>query len=132
MAQAGFFRCSSRISRIGSRLRALFVLRERRNVRRRRWRRRSQDVFENPFAAQNGRRPVRIGRHRQNAALAEQSAPGRVLYRDAPEVAAVDVRDAVVLREPVIDEGVVRRQQIDHVVVLAHDAVEEHFGLFAE
>ena len=55
--------------------------------------------------------------------------PQRVLHvgpeRDAPELAAVDVRDAVVLRQPLVDERVVRVQQIDDAAIFADDAVEE-------
>ena len=36
------------------------------------------------------------------------------------------------LGQPVIHEGVVCSQQINDVVVLANDAVEQHFGLLAE
>ena len=50
--------------------------------------------------------------------------------RHAPELAAVDVRDAVVLRQPLVDERVVRGQQIDDAPILADDAVEQqlHFA----
>ena len=41
------------------------------------------------------------------------------------EVAALDVRDAVVLREPLVEERVVGGQQLEHAAVLAHDAVEK-------
>ena len=51
---------------------------------------------------------------------------------DAAEVAAVDVRDPVVLRQPLVDERIVRRQQIEHAAILADDAVEEQFGLALE
>ena len=45
--------------------------------------------------------------------------------RDAAELAAVDVRDAVVLGQPLVDERVVRRQQIGDAAILADDAVEQ-------
>ena len=35
-------------------------------------------------------------------------------------------------REPLVDERVVRRQQIDDVAILAHDAFEEQFRLAPE
>ena len=40
----------------------------------------------------------------------------------------MDVRDAVVLREPLVDKGVVRRQQIEDAAVFAEHAVEEEVG----
>ena len=44
------------------------------------------------------------------------------VHRHAAEVAAVDVGNAVVPRQPLVDERVVGRQQIEHAAVLAHDA----------
>ena len=41
-------------------------------------------------------------------------------HRHAPELAAVDVGDAVVPRQPLVDERVVGRQQVEHAAVLAH------------
>ena len=64
-----------------------------RHIRRRRWRRRPQNVFENPLAAENRRRSVRIRGDRQHAALAEQAAAILVGQRHAPELAAVDIRE---------------------------------------
>ena len=52
--------------------------------------------------------------------------------RVAPEVAALDVGNAVVPREPLVDERVVGAQQVEHVAVLAHDAVEEQLGFPAK
>ena len=42
---------------------------------------------------------------------------------------AGDVRDAVVPREPLVDERVVGGQQVEHAAILADDAVEEQLGL---
>ena len=47
---------------------------ERRHVGRRRRRRRAEDVLEQPLAAQDRRRAVRVRGHRQHAAMAEQAA----------------------------------------------------------
>ena len=41
---------------------------------------------------------------------------------DAPELAAVDVRNAVVAGQTLIDKGVIGGQQIHHAAVFAHDA----------
>ena len=59
------------------------------------------------------------------------SSPRRAssVERHAAELAAVDVRHAVVLRQPLVDERVVGGQQVEHVAVLAHDAGEEELGL---
>ena len=64
-----------------------------------------------------------------------RSSPPRSLSAssvDAAEAAAVDVRDAVVLREPLVEERVVRLQQVEHAAVLAQDALEEQLRLLAE
>ncbi len=50
----------------------------------------------------------------------------------APEVAAVDVRNAVVLREPLVQERVVGRHQVEDVAIFADDAREEERGLALE
>ena len=70
-------------------------------------------------------------RHREETPLAEQAAAIVELRRQrhAPELRAVDIRDAVVSRQPLVDERVVRGQQIDDVAILADDAVEEQLGL---
>ena len=50
----------------------------------------------------------------------------------APELAALDVGDSVVLGQPLIQKGVVRRQQIQHAAILAQDAVQEQLGFALE
>ena len=75
---------------------------------------------------------VRVGVRgdRQHAALAQQAAArAAVRERDATEVAAAHVRNAVVLRQPLVEERVVGRQQIEHAAVLAEHAVDEQLGL---
>ena len=72
-----------------------------------------EDVLQDPLASQHRGRAVRIRRHGQDAALTEQPAPRLVGERHAPEVAAVDVRDAVVPREPFVDVCVVGVEQVD-------------------
>ena len=104
---------------------------ERWNIRRRIRRTHAENVRHDPLASRDRRRSLRLGRRRQEGALAEQPAPHVHLgaERHAPELAAVDVRDAVVSGQPFVDERVVRRQQIDHAAVFTNDAVEEqlHF-----
>ena len=106
---------------------------QRRDVRRRRRRRHAQDVVEDPLAADDRRRARRIGGDQQNAALAQQPAARRIrVERDAAEAAAVHVRDAVVLGQPLVDERVVRAQQVEHAPVLAHHAFNEQLRLLPE
>ena len=64
--------------------------------------------------------------------LAWPSSPRRASSGDlhAPELAAVDVGDAVMPRQPLVDERVVGIQQIHDAAVFAHDAVEEQRRLF--
>ena len=110
---------------------ALAVL-ERRDVRRRRRRRSGQDVVEDPFAPSNHRRPVGERGGGQEAPLAEETASILVLQRDPAEVAAVDVRDAVMFREPFVQERVVGCHEVEHAAVLVQDALEEELRLAAE
>ena len=52
--------------------------------------------------------------------------------RDAPEVLALDVGNAVVRGQTFVDERVVGTQQIERAAILAHDALEEELGLTTE
>src|SRR5690606_25789334 len=111
--------------------RALPVRRpERRHVRRRRWGRRAEQVLEDPLAADDRRGAVGIRSDRQYAAVAEEPAT-RVVGRQphAPEVRTLDVRDAVVARDALVQERVIGAQQIERTAVLAHDAAEEKLRL---
>ena len=77
---------------------------------------------------------VRFGirRHHQHRALAQQPEAVRIGQRHAAELVAAHVRDAVVRGQPLVDEGVVRGQQIHHAAVLAEHAVDEQLHLAAE
>src|SRR5436309_12838609 len=94
-----------------------------------RWRRRrSKDVFENPLAANHRRGPRGIRGHRENAALAQQPAPVALLVQcDAPKAAAVHVGNPVMLRQPFIQERVVRLQEVEHTAVVAEDRLKKKF-----
>ncbi len=114
-------------------LRARAVLGQRRHVQRRGRHGRAEQILENPLAAAHRRRPVRVRRDRHDAALTEQPAAHVVRAElDAPEVAAVHVGNAVVLREALVEERVIGAQQIEHAAILLHDALEQHFGLATE
>src|SRR5262249_59303131 len=80
---------------------------ERRDVGGRRWRRRAQQVLEDPLAAHDWRRAIRLRRCCQDAALPEQTPALAVSKRHAPELAAVDLWNAVVACEPLVHERVV-------------------------
>src|SRR5262249_52342492 len=65
-------------------------------------------------------------------AFSKKASATLVGQRHAPEVTAEDVRDAIVLRKPLVHERVVGGQQIDDVSVLADDAPKEQLGLASE
>src|SRR5262249_46231043 len=97
--------------------------------------RRAEQVFKNPFAPLHYRRAVGIRGYGQDAALSQQSSPigaVRIAQRDAAELRAVDATNAVMFGQPLIQESVVRVQQIEDGAVLAQDAFEEEFGLAPE
>ncbi len=100
------------------------------NIRRRRWRGRTQELLQHPLAADRRRRPVGIGGHRQNAALSEQAVPVRVLQLDAAELDAVNALDPVVLGQALIQEGVVRTQQVGDAPIVPHLTFDQELGLF--
>src|SRR5437867_994035 len=96
------------------------VILQRRHIRRW-WRgRRAEDIAQNPFAAKHGRGAIRIRRYGQNASLAKQAAPNAVFTeRHAPEIAAVHVRNSVVLGEPLVQKRIICAQQVEYTAVLA-------------
>ena len=52
--------------------------------------------------------------------------------RHLPEMRAGDIGNAVMERDPLVDERVVRGHQIEQAAVLAHEALEEQFRFAAE
>src|SRR6185503_3095727 len=98
------------------------------------WRRRrcTEDVVEQPAAAQHRRRAVWVRRDGQDAALTEQSTPNAVGEGDAPEVAAIHVRDPVVASEPLVHERVVGGDQIHDAAILAQLRSNEQSRFLAE
>src|SRR5262245_60807603 len=107
------------------RLRVRVALVQQRDIRRRRWRWRAENIVEQPSSAQNRRGPIWIRGHGQDAALAEEPAADAVGERDAPKVAAIYVRNLVVTGEPLVHERIVRRQEIDDAAVLAQLRADE-------
>src|SRR5262249_38838010 len=66
---------------------------------------------------------------RQKTTLAQNTTAWTCgVQRNPAEVTATDVRNAIVLSQPFINERVVRIEQIDNAAILANDAFEEHFG----
>ena len=77
---------------------------------------------------------VRFGYDVTVSTLPWPSRPRRagLVSVDAAEVAAVDVRHAVVPRQPLVDERVVGVEQVEHAAVLRDDALEEQLRFLAE
>ena len=101
---------------------------QRGHIERRRRRRRAQHVREQPPAADHDRRAIRIRRDRQHARLPEEPASPAIAELHRPIVAAVHVRDAVVLREPIVREGVIGQQQIGDAAILSKLIGDEQLG----
>src|SRR5262245_16683149 len=77
---------------------------------RRRWRwRRAAEFVENPGAAHYRRSPVAIRRVQQHGTLAEKAIAILVFKVDAAELRAAYRCDAVVSRQPFIEERIVGR-----------------------
>ncbi len=85
------------------------------DARRRRRGRRAHELVEHPGAAQHRRRAVAIGRAQQHGALAEQAAPRVASTVTRRNCGPCTPADAVVARQPLVEEGVVGRQQLVHV-----------------
>ena len=65
--------------------------------------------------------------------MAEQPGAGAARRQgDAPEVVAVDTRHPVVRRDPLVEERVVRGEQVGHAAVFLDDAPEQKLRLGAE
>ena len=111
------------------RLAVVLVFLERRHVGRRRQRRRAEQVVQDPFAAHHRRGSIGVRGDHEDAALPEQTLPRFVGHGHAAKLAAVHVRDPVVLRDAFVHERVVGGHQVEHVAVLAHDAAEEQLRL---
>src|SRR5437016_3605958 len=106
---------------------------ERRHIRKWRRRRCAENVAKDPYSTNHRRSPRRVRRGRQYAALPQQSPTFAVRSeRHATEAAAVDVRNPVVLRQALVEKGIVRLEQIQHTAILAPNTIHKEFGLLAE
>src|SRR5262249_62013872 len=114
------------------RLLAFFVFFEPFHIGRgRRWRR-SHDVFKHECTTKDRSGAIRIRGDHEDAALAEQSKAVRIIQRYTTEPFAPYVRNAVMQSQPLIEERVVRCEQIDGAAVFANHAVHEQFHLTLE
>src|SRR5262249_8236888 len=72
-----------------------------------------EDIVEQPFAAEDGRSAVGIRSGREQRTLREQAAALIVIRKGyAAEATAVDAGDSVMPGQALIDERVIRIQQI--------------------
>src|SRR5262249_38139745 len=111
---------------LANRLRLNLVVRRQVGHIRRRWRRRgSQQIFENPLSTLDGRRAIWLGGHSEDARLTQQPSSLRIGQCQAPEPGAVNPWDPVVLRQTVVEERVIRGEQIENAVILAKLAREK-------
>ena len=103
-----------------------------RHIRRRSGRRRAEDAFHDPGAAQHRGGAVRVRGEHQNRALAQQAEAVRILQRHLVEAVAADVLHAVDQRDLLVQVGVVGGEQVRHGAVGAQDAVHEQLELLLE
>ena len=100
-------------------------------VRRRRGHFGTQQLFQDPPAAQHRTGAVGERRDRQDARVPEYAAAGGVIQLHAPHLRSLDAVDLVVGRQPLIDERVVGVDHLQDAAVFANDGVEEEDGLLA-
>ena len=96
VAQAGFARCSAICSRMVFGFSPAAVSFSAGTSGGRRRDRRTENIFQNEFAAEHRGRALCMGGNGENAALPQQSFARVIGDRDAPEAAAIDVGNAVV------------------------------------
>ena len=113
------------------RVRVRGARRQRRHVRRRVRRTHAEHVGHDPFAARDRRRAIGFGAGCEERPLAQQPAARLHVRteRDATELAAGDVLDAVMLGQPLVDERVVGVQQVHDAAIVADDRVEQQLHL---
>src|SRR5215472_7008330 len=78
-----------------------------------RWRSAEQSL-KYPLAALHYRRSIRVRRDRENTSLPQQSAAVSIREPYAAKLRAVDLRYAVVLRQPLIQVRIIGTQQVQH------------------
>ncbi len=112
---------------------ALAVFFQWRNVGGNRGSRNTKDIFENPLAARDRRCAIVGRRHHQQASFSQQPSPRIVFFKcDPAEMASANVRDSIVPRETLIDEGVIRVEQIDDASIFAKNRFKHQLHFTAE
>ena len=75
---------------------------------------------------------MRIRRHGEKTSFAEQPVSHIKIIRqlNAPKMVSIDVRDAIMTSQSVVDEGVICRHECEHTVVFSHLTFkkEAHFS----
>jgi len=102
-----------------------------RHVRRRIGRRRIEQVVENPLAAEDRRRAGRVRRHRQHAGVREDAGTRRIDKLDAAEPGSAHAGDPVMPREPLVEEGVFRVEEVEDAPILLDHILDEVLRLAA-
>ncbi len=83
-------------------------------------------VLQDPLAPLHRRGARRVGRRRQDARLGQDTTPRRTGERDPAKRLADDAGDAVVSGQSLVDERVIRVEEIQHAAVLVRiDCAEE-------
>src|SRR4029079_10165361 len=96
-------------------------------------RRSSEKILKYPLAALHDGGAVGVGRDGKYADLTQQAAARRPRRKaDLAELRAVDVGNAVVPGQPLVEKGVLRIQHFQHGTVFAEDIGQEKLGLAEE
>src|SRR4029077_8084560 len=92
----------------------------------RRWRRRGiEQILEDPFPPFDGRSARRVRRDREHAGMTQKAPPLAGCERHALKLFSLNPLDAVMLRQPFVDEREIRIQKFENAAVLADDAIEK-------
>src|SRR5437867_6363268 len=106
-----------------------FIRQIRIHTGRRRRNRKTQNIVEQKFPAQDRRCSIGVRCGRQQRALRKQPAALIVVrQRHAPEAAAINSGYAVMPCEPLVNERVVRIQKVRYAPVLTDRAADKQFG----
>src|SRR5690606_29652020 len=92
----------------------------------------AHQLREHPRAAQHRRGAIAVRRAEQHGALAEQAEAARIVELDAAELRTEHAVDAVMPRESLVQERVLRGQQLEHAAILEEHALEEQLDLGLE
>src|SRR5262249_3866829 len=108
-----------------------FVI-QRGHVRRRRWRRRAEHVVEDQPSTQHGGRANGQRLERQDTSMAQQAASRTSLGGHALKAASVEVWNSVVASQAVVDERVIRREELDKPAILPNLTQNEELRFLPE